>query len=133
MQKITTFLMFIGQAEEAINFYTSLFENSEIVSITRYGPGEAVAEGSVMHAVFTLNGQAYMAIDSSDVHEFTFTPSMSLFVNCESESEIDRLFERLSEGGHVMMPLDSYPFSHKYAWLSDRYGVSWQLSLGTAV
>jgi predicted 3-demethylubiquinone-9 3-methyltransferase (glyoxalase superfamily) len=133
MQKITTFLMFIGQAEEAINFYTSLFENSEIVSITRYGPGEAGAEGSVMHAVFTLNGQAYMAIDSSDVHEFTFTPSMSLFVNCETESEIDRLFERLSEGGHVMMPLDSYPFSQKYAWLSDRYGVSWQLSLGTAV
>lgn len=86
-----------------------------------------------MHAVFTLNGQAYMAIDSSDVHEFTFTPSMSLFVNCETEAEIDKLFEHLSEGGKVMMPLDSYPFSQKYAWLADKYGVSWQLSLSMAI
>jgi predicted 3-demethylubiquinone-9 3-methyltransferase (glyoxalase superfamily) len=132
MQKITTFLMFEGKAEEAMNLYTSLFKGSQIVNITRYGPGEAGAEGSVMHATFTLNGQEFMAIDSSMKHEFTFTPSMSLYVRCESEAEIDALFATLSQGGKVMMPLDRYPFSQKFGWLADKFGVSWQLSMGTA-
>ena len=129
MQKLTTFLMFAGQAEEAMNFYLSLFENSKVLSITRYGPGEAGAEGSVMHATFTLNGQEFMCIDSNIEHGFTFTPAMSIYVNCESEAEIDRLFDALSNTGQVLMPLDRYPFSEKFAWLADRFGVSWQLSL----
>ena len=129
MQKITTFLMFDGKAEEAMNLYISLFEKSEIVSITRYGPNEAGTEGSVLHATFSLNGQMFMAIDSSIEHAFTFTPAMSLYVMCESEQEIDRLFEELSRDGEIAMPLDTYPFSEKFAWVSDRYGVSWQLSL----
>ncbi len=129
MQKITTFLMFNGQAEEAMNFYTSLFEDSEILSITRYGPGEAGTEGSVMHSTFSLCGQDFMCIDSNVKHDFTFTPAMSIYVSCETEAEIDRLFEQLSQAGQVLMPLDRYPFSQKYAWIADKFGVSWQLSL----
>jgi predicted 3-demethylubiquinone-9 3-methyltransferase (glyoxalase superfamily) len=129
MQKLTTFLMFDGKAEEAINFYTSLFEKSKVLSITRYGPNEAGAEGSVMLAVFSLSGQEFMCIDSNIQHAFTFTPAMSIYVNCESEAEIDQLFEKLSHAGQVLMPLEHYPFSDKFAWLSDRFGVSWQLSL----
>jgi predicted 3-demethylubiquinone-9 3-methyltransferase (glyoxalase superfamily) len=129
MQKFTPFLMFEGKAEAAINFYISLFSNSEIVRITRYGPDQPGDEGTVMHALFTLGGQEFMCIDSNISHEFTFTPSMSIYVQCESDDEIDRLFAALSESGNVMMPLDSYPFSARYAWISDRFGVSWQLNL----
>ena len=129
MQKITTFFMFTGNAEEAMDFYMSLFSGSQILDITRYGPGEAGAEGSVMHATFLLNGQEFMCIDSNIEHAFTFTPAISLYVNCETEAEIDRLFERLTQAGQVLMPLDHYPFSQKFAWVSDRFGVSWQLSL----
>jgi predicted 3-demethylubiquinone-9 3-methyltransferase (glyoxalase superfamily) len=130
--KITTFLMFEGTAEKAINFYVSLFGNSRITSIERYGPGQAGAEGSVMRATFTLNGRDFMCIDSPVKHQFTFTPSISIFVDCESEAEVGELFAKLSEGGHVLMPLDRYPFSAKFGWVSDRYGVSWQLNLATA-
>jgi len=129
MQKLTTFMMFDGKAEEAMNFYISLFENSKILSISRYGPNEAGSEGTVMHALFALNGQSFMCIDSNVKHEFTFTPAMSIFVNCETEAEIDSLFEKLSHGGQVLMPLERYPFSEKYVWFSDKFGVSWQLSL----
>ncbi len=129
MQKFTPFLMFEGKAEAAMNFYISLFSNSEIVRITRYGTDQPGDEGTVMHALFTLGGQEFMCIDSSISHGFTFTPSMSIYVQCESEDEIDRLFAALSEDGNVMMPLDAYPFSARYAWLADRFGVSWQLNL----
>jgi predicted 3-demethylubiquinone-9 3-methyltransferase (glyoxalase superfamily) len=126
---VTTFLMFEGKAEAAMNFYVSLFPNSTITAVTRYGPGEAGAEGSVMLAKFTLNGREFMCIDSPVKHDFTFTPAMSLFVDCASENEIDRLFAQLSDGGGVLMPLDQYPFAQKFAWVADRFGVSWQLSL----
>ena len=129
MQKITTFLMFEGKAEAAINLYTSLFKDSRVVNITRYGPNEDGPEGSVMHATFALNGQEFMAIDSAVRHGFTFTPSMSLYVRCGSEAEIDALFAALSEGGAVMMPLGEYPFSPRFGWLADKFGVSWQLTL----
>lgn len=129
MQKITTFLMFEGQAEEAMNFYTSLFNDSAITHITRYGPDEAGPEGSVVQATFTLNGQTFMCIDSYVQHDFTFTPAISLYVTCKTETEIDTLFAKLSEGGQIMMPLDSYPFSQKFGWLADKFGVSWQLTL----
>jgi predicted 3-demethylubiquinone-9 3-methyltransferase (glyoxalase superfamily) len=129
MQKITTFLMFTGQAEKAMNFYISLFENSGIQNLVRYGANQQGVEGSVMHATFTLNGQPYMCMDSNAQHEFTFTPSMSLFIICETEPEIDRLFEQLSHRGQVLMPLQGYPFSEKFGWVNDRFGVSWQLNL----
>jgi predicted 3-demethylubiquinone-9 3-methyltransferase (glyoxalase superfamily) len=129
MSKITTFLTFQGQAEEAMNLYTSLFEGSEVLNIVRYGPEGPGAEGSVMHAIFSLNGQVFMCIDSNIAHAWTFTPAVSLWVTCETEQEIDTLYAELSEDGEVFMPLDAYPFSAKYAWVADRFGVSWQLSL----
>ncbi|MBM6647662.1 VOC family protein [Bacillus sp. RIT 809] len=128
-QKITTFLMFEGKAEEAMNFYTSLFDQSEIVNISRYdekGPGE---EGTVIHATFTLNGQEFMCIDSYVKHDFTFTPAMSLYVTCETEEEIKTVFNKLAQDGAILMPLGAYPFSKKFGWLNDKYGVSWQLTL----
>ncbi|MED0973250.1 VOC family protein [Bacillus paramycoides] len=128
-QKITTFLMFEGNAEDAMNFYTSLFDQSEIVSISRYdanGPGK---EGTVIHATFTLNGQEFMCIDSFVKHDFTFTPAMSLYVTCETEEEIETVFNKLAQDGAILMPLGSYPFSKKFGWLNDKYGVSWQLTL----
>lgn len=128
-QKITTFLMFQeDNAEEAMNFYVTLFDNSEIVSITRYGANEAGKEGTVMHAIFSLNGQEYMCIDSSVKHEFAFTPAMSLYVTCDTEDEINKLFGNLSEGGKILMPLRAYPFSERFGWVNDKYGVSWQLT-----
>jgi predicted 3-demethylubiquinone-9 3-methyltransferase (glyoxalase superfamily) len=131
-KKITTFLMFEGQAEEAIDFYTSLFDDSKIISMTMSGPdgpGGPDAEGTVQRALFTLNGQQYMAIDSFG-HNFTFTPAISLFVQCDSEEEIDMLYNKLSEGGEVAMPLNNYGFSTKFGWVQDRFGVSWQLNYG---
>lgn len=129
MQKFVPFLMFTGQAEEAMKFYTTLFQNSEVTSLSRYGANQEGAEGSVRHGSFTLNGQEFMAIDSNIEHGFTFTPSISIYVRCQSEAEIDNAFSKLSEGGQVLMPLDHYPFSKKFAWVADKYGVSWQLSL----
>ncbi|ETT46447.1 hypothetical protein BSK66_19100 [Paenibacillus odorifer] len=128
-QKIMTFLMFEGKAEEAMNFYTSLFDHSEIISIKRYGANEEGPEGSVMQATFSLHGQVFMCIDSYVKHGFTFTPAVSLYVNCESEAEIDRVYEALSQGGQVLMPLGEYPFSSKFGWVADQFGVSWQLNL----
>jgi predicted 3-demethylubiquinone-9 3-methyltransferase (glyoxalase superfamily) len=125
---ITTFLMFSGQAEDAMKFYVGLFENSEIIDIKRYGPNEAGQEGTVMQALFSLNGENLMCIDSPVKHDFTFTPAVSLFVSSPDESRIVDYFEALSAGGQVFMPLDTYAFSRKFAWVQDRFGVSWQLS-----
>lgn len=128
-QKVTTFLMFDGKAEEAMNFYTSVFEESEIIDIIRYGANEVGKEGTVLNAKFSIKGQEFMCIDSNVKHEFTFTPAMSLYVNCDTEKEIDQVFEKLSQEGSILMPLASYPFSEKFAWIADKYGVSWQLNL----
>ncbi|MGI9056976.1 MAG: VOC family protein [Ktedonobacteraceae bacterium] len=128
-QKITTFLMFDGKAEEAMNYYVSVFDQAEIVSIHKYGANEAGVEGTVAHATFSLHGQVFMCIDSNVKHDFTFTPSISLYVACATEDEVDRLFEKLSQGGAVAMPLMAYPFSARFAWITDKYGVSWQLNL----
>ncbi len=128
---ITTFLMFDGTAEEAMTFYVSLFAGARILTVERYGKGEMGPEGSVKLATFDLAGQMFMCIDGPAKHAFTFTPSMSLFVDC-GELEIDTLFVRLSEGGHVLMPLAEYPFSRRFGWVSDMFGVSWQLRLREA-
>lgn len=128
-RSITPFLMFDGVAEAAMDLYVSLFEEADIARIERYGPGEAGAEGTVKRANFTLAGRNFVCIDSPVKHDFTFTPSISLFVDCRDEAELDRVFERLSDGGEVLMPLDDYGFSTKFGWLNDRFGVSWQLNL----
>jgi predicted 3-demethylubiquinone-9 3-methyltransferase (glyoxalase superfamily) len=128
-QKITTFLMFEGRAEEAMSFYTSLFDDAEVLSVNRYGPGEDGLEGTVRHALFSLAGQRFMCIDSPARHAFGFTPSVSLYVQCDTEEEIDRLYAQFAEQGQELMPLGSYGFSTKFGWVNDRFGVSWQLTL----
>ena len=128
--KVAPFLMFTGRAEEALKLYLEVFDDAELIATQRHGPDGPGEEGKIMHATFRIGDQVLMAIDSPPVHAFDFTPSLSLFVTCENEEEIDRLFAALSEDGDVMMPLSTeYPFAAKYAWLSDRFGVSWQLSL----
>ena len=126
---VRPFLMFEGRAEEAMDFYVSLIPGSEITSIARYGPGQPGPEGSVVVATFTVAGQAVMCSDSFVKHGFTFTPASSLFVECESEEEIQRLASALAEGGAELMPLGNYGFSRQFAWVNDRFGVSWQLNL----
>jgi predicted 3-demethylubiquinone-9 3-methyltransferase (glyoxalase superfamily) len=128
-QKITTFLMFEGNAEEAMTFYVSLFDAAEVVSITRYGADGPGKDGSVQHATFSLGGEQFMCIDSPMKHDFTFTPAMSLFVQCENEAEIERLYAALVERGTELMPLGNYGFSTEFGWVNDRFGVSWQLNL----
>jgi predicted 3-demethylubiquinone-9 3-methyltransferase (glyoxalase superfamily) len=126
---IATHLMFEGVAEKAMNLYVSLFKGSEIKRIERYGPGEQGAEGTIKRADFILGGHPLICIDSPIKHAFTFTPSMSIFVDCESEAELNEAFKQLSDGGQVLMPLDNYGFSKRFGWLKDRFGVSWQLNL----
>lgn len=120
--KITTFLMFSGQAEEAIRWYTSLFADSAIQHMFYQD------NGKVLHSIFTLNGQTFMAIDNTSAYH-AFTPAISLFVNCETTDELTRLFEALSTEGEVLMPLAASPVSQQFGWVQDRYGVNWQLNL----
>ena len=127
--EVTPFLMFEGKAEEAITFYVSLIPNSRIIDIKRYDAGAQGKEGSIMTAFFEIGGLTVMCTDSPVSHAFTFTPSSSLFVTCTSASELDRLAAALGEGGQVLMPIDNYGFSTRFTWVSDRYGVSWQLNL----
>jgi len=127
--QITTFLMFTGAAEEAMNFYVSLFPNSRVVSVARYGAGEPGKEGTVKQAEFELNKTRLRCIDSPAKHAFTFTPSISLFIDCDDAAQLDRLFAAFNDGGMALMPPDNYGFSKKFAWVQDRFGVSWQLNV----
>ncbi|AFC31334.1 hypothetical protein PM3016_4586 [Paenibacillus mucilaginosus 3016] len=121
---VVTFFMFSGQAEEAMRFYTSLFEGSSI------GQVHYQENGQVLHAVFTVKGQTFNCIDNSTTAEHAFTPAMSLFVTCSSSEEIEHAYEELSRDGQVLMPLGALPpFSEKFGCVQDRFGVSWQLSL----
>jgi predicted 3-demethylubiquinone-9 3-methyltransferase (glyoxalase superfamily) len=115
MQKITTFLSFNDQAEEAVNFYVSIFRNSKIGSVSRYGEEGPRPKGSVMSMTFLLDGQEFMALNGGP--HFTFSDGFSLFVNCETQEEVDRLWDKLSEGGE----------KGPCGWLKDKYGVSWQI------
>jgi predicted 3-demethylubiquinone-9 3-methyltransferase (glyoxalase superfamily) len=128
--KIVNHLLFKGRAEEAMNLYISLFEDSKILHIEHYGEldGNEIP-GSVKLAVFALNGQTFMCEDSNLDHAFTFTPAISLYVKCETENEINNLYENLVRDGKIFMEFMEYPFSKKYCWIEDRFGVSWQLNL----
>src|SRR5262249_6927675 len=133
MKSVTTFLMFAreqhGKADEAMRFYTTLFDDSQILSIERYGAGEAEPEGTVKVAVFSLNGREFMAMDCAQPHPFTFTPAISLYVECDSLAEIERVYKGLLEGGMALMPLGDHGFSKQFGWVADRFGVSWQLNV----
>jgi predicted 3-demethylubiquinone-9 3-methyltransferase (glyoxalase superfamily) len=127
---VSTFLMFQeGNAQDAMSLYGSVFPGARIERIERYGPGEPGREGAVKVAHFDLNGHRLMFSDSYVKHEFTFTPSISLFVDFASADELDSAFAKLADGGKVFMPLDNYGFSRRFGWCSDRFGVSWQLNL----
>jgi predicted 3-demethylubiquinone-9 3-methyltransferase (glyoxalase superfamily) len=128
MQRITPFLWFDKEAEEAMKFYTSVFKDSSTGNIARYPKASPYPEGSVMSASFTLEGLDFIALNGGP--EFTFNPALSFFVSCRTLAEIDACWARLSEGGKILMEFQKYPFSEKYGWLSDRFGVSWQLMLG---
>lgn len=130
MQKITPFLWFDNQAEEAAQYYTSIFNNSKIISVSRYGEGPPGQAGTVMLVSFDIDGQQFTALNGGP--EFNFTPAVSFFVNCATPQETDALWGKLTEGGKVLMELGSYPFSEKFGWVEDRFGVSWQLNLAEA-
>jgi len=115
MQKITPFLWFDGKAEEAANFYTSIFKNSKIIDIRRYPDGGPAPKGTVMSATFQLDGQDFIALNGGPM--FTFSPAISFFVNCHTQEEVDELWEKLSAGGE----------KQRCGWLKDKFGVSWQI------
>lgn len=124
------FLMFQGGvAEAAMTFYTGLFRDSDIDRVERWAASEAGAAGTIKQGFFRVAGQELRCFDSPIPHAFDFTPSLSLFVECESAEELDRAFAALAEGGSVLMPLDAYGFSTRFGWVNDRFGVSWQLNL----
>jgi predicted 3-demethylubiquinone-9 3-methyltransferase (glyoxalase superfamily) len=131
-QKIVPFLWFDNQAEEAANFYASVFKNARVKTITHYNAESAnavgVPENSVMTVSFQVEGMDFTAINGGPVYKIT--PAISFMVNCRTHEKIDDLWCRLSEGGIVRMELDKYPFSEKYGWVEDKFGVSWQLILG---
>ena len=130
-QKIVPFLWFDENAEEAVNFYISCFKNSKTGSISRYDEASAKASGrpagSVLTASFQLNGQNFIALNGGPV--FKFTPCISFFVTCETEEGIDELWKKLSVDGKTLMEFKTYPFSKKYGWVEDKFGLSWQLNL----
>ena len=129
-QNIYTFFTFQkNDAEKAMNFYISLFENSEILELNRWGAGMPGKEGTIMSAKFSLNGNLFMCSDSPPVHEWDFSPAVSNFVECNSEAELEKLYNALAENGKVMMPLNNYGFSQKFGWVEDQFGISWQLNL----
>lgn len=127
--QITTFLTFQeNNAEEAMNFYVESFDNSKIVDVQRHGKGGPAKEGTILMAMFELNGKQFICSDSYAKHEWNFTPAVSMFVECKTESELDTLFDKLSENGKVFMPLDNYGFGTRFGWVEDKFGVSWQLN-----
>jgi predicted 3-demethylubiquinone-9 3-methyltransferase (glyoxalase superfamily) len=115
VQKITPFLWFDGNAEEAMNLYVSIFKNSKVVSVTRYGEAGPGPKGTVMAATFQLEGQQFYALNGGP--QYKFTPAISLFVSCETQKEVDQLWDKLSAGGH----------KDRCGWLQDKYGLSWQI------
>ncbi len=127
MQKITPFLWFDSQAEEAAKLYASLFDGSKIGGVRRYGDAGPGPKGHVMTLAFQIAGIDLMALNGGPA--FAFTPAVSFFVTCSSEKQIDSLWTKLSEGGKVFMEYGKYPFSEKFGWASDRYGLTWQLNL----
>ena len=121
MQKITPFLWFDNQAEEAVNLYTSIFNNSKTTSLMR------MPDGKVLTAGFQLNGQSFAALNGGP--KYKFNPAISFFVVCETEAEVDAIWSKITEGGSMLMPLNKYPWSEWYGWGQDRFGLSWQVML----
>ncbi len=127
--RATTFLMFTGDAEDWLNLATTTVPDSTIVSISHFGAEAPGMEGQVSMAEAVIGGVPIRCNDSPPVHEFTFTPSTSFFIDLDSEEQQTAVHDALIEGGSALMPLGDYGFSRRFAWIQDRYGVSWQLNL----
>ncbi|WP_435178442.1 VOC family protein [Actinacidiphila sp. bgisy145] len=138
--KLMMFLAFRNDAEEALDFYTSLFENSAVHRVVRARAGEAGwPEGVLQHALFTLGGQSFMCTNMpppgakgyelASWDAYAFSPATAIYVQCDTAAEFDRYHDALAEKGEVIMPADAYEFSARFAWLTDRFGVSWRLNL----
>jgi predicted 3-demethylubiquinone-9 3-methyltransferase (glyoxalase superfamily) len=125
MQKIVPCLWFDSEAEAAARLYTSLFKNSSIGAIQLYGEAGPGPKGTAVTVAFKLEGYEFVGLNGGPL--FRFTPAISFMVGCESKEEIDGMWQKLSEGGSVLMALDKYPFAERYGWVQDRFGVSWQL------
>jgi predicted 3-demethylubiquinone-9 3-methyltransferase (glyoxalase superfamily) len=129
-QELRTFLTFQGgAAADALDLYRSVFEDFELIYIDHYGPGDSGPEGTVKVARFRLANGEFSCADSPIDHAWGFTPAVSLWIDCDDVDELERLFDRLSDGGNVFMPPDDYGFSTRFGWVGDRYGVTWQLNL----
>jgi predicted 3-demethylubiquinone-9 3-methyltransferase (glyoxalase superfamily) len=139
-QKIAIFLTFHGNAEEAMNFYISVFEDAEVGQVIRaraQDPGWT--EGTLQYAIFKIAGQRVLCINTpppgnkehniAPWHEFKFNPAITIYVERDSKEDFDKLYEVLSEGGEIYLPAESYGFSPRFAWVNDRYGVSWRINL----
>lgn len=129
MTQVSTHLMFQGKASDALAFYASVFSDFQTIQREDYGVDDAGPEGTVKLAIISFHGAILQVIDSPIKHDFDFTPSMSLLVDCEDEAELEKYFVALSEGGEVMMPLNNYGFSQRFGWCRDRFGMSWQVNL----
>ncbi len=128
--QIATFFTFQKEdAEQAMNFYVGLFKNSEVIEVKRWEEGGPGKVGTIMHATFTLGDKLYMCSDSPPIHDWDFSPAVSNFVECQDESELEKLYNELSVDGKIFMPLNNYGFSQKFGWVQDKFGVSWQLNL----
>ena len=131
MTRATPFLMFQGaKGQAALDFYVEHLPDTRIESIERFGPEGPGPEGTILRAHAVIAGQKVMVHDSFITHGFDFTPSWSFFLDVDDRAEFDRLFATLSEGGGVLMPPDNYGWSTRFAWVSDRFGISWQVNLG---
>ena len=129
-RELRTFLTFQdGVAAAALDLYREVFDDFELIAIERYGAGEIGPEGTVKVAQFRLAGGDFSCADSPVRHEWGFTPAVSLWIDCDDDDELQRLFDRLSDGGDVFMPLDDYGFGARFGWVGDTYGVTWQLNL----
>jgi predicted 3-demethylubiquinone-9 3-methyltransferase (glyoxalase superfamily) len=141
-QKLSIFLMFHGNAEEAMSFYTSVFENAEVVHVIRArGEDTGWTEGTLQYGIFKIAGQQVVCMNTpppgsrahntAPWHEFKFNPAITIYVERDSKEDFDKLYEALIEGGEIYLPAQSYGFSPKFAWVNDRYGISWRINLSS--
>jgi predicted 3-demethylubiquinone-9 3-methyltransferase (glyoxalase superfamily) len=126
---VTPFLMFQGAGKQALDFYAATFPDAQVEGLQLYGADEPSPEGTVRNAILVIGNQRLRIFDSPPMHVFSFTPAISFFIDCESEPQLRDLAAALREGGAALMPLGNYGFSQLFAWVNDRFGVSWQLNL----
>ena len=127
--QFATYLLFQGEAEEAFHYYQRVFPEAEALAINRYPADAGEMAGKLLPTRLTIAGYTLMLADSPNPNEFSFTPSTSIYINFEDEDELMDVHDHLVAGGDVFMPLDDYGFSQQFAWIQDKFGVSWQLNL----